>query len=249
MPVFLRPLSLILSAIHYLLFGVILVIFHIAQWLSLQIGGYEAHKKVVDGLNYIILLNLRIIGARPTLVNPYVLPPGRPIIFVSNHQSLYDIPGVGWFFRTHHVKYISKKSLGSGIPAISYNLKHGGSLLIDRKNPEEAIRLISAFGKYLADRNYSVLIFPEGTRSKTGKPRKFRKKGLESLIHNTPDALTVPITIHNSWKLLKNGPLQMPLGVKLVWEVHQPMEITPENFEEMFPLLENTITAPLISEV
>ncbi len=247
MPLLLRPISFILSAIHYLLFGLILVVFHVLQWLALHLGGYTAHKKVVDGLNLCTLLNMLVIGARPTLQNTQNLPLGRPIIFVSNHQSLYDIPGVGWFFRKHHVKYVSKKSLGSGIPAISYNLKHGGSVLIDRKKPQEAVRALQKFGQYIAKNNYAVLIFPEGTRSKDGKPRRFRKKGLKSLIEHTPNALTVPITINNSWKLLKNGPLQMPLGVRVTWLVHPPMEITPDNFEEQFGLLEKTITDAIIA--
>ncbi len=241
MPSYLKPISFILSSLHYLLFGAILVIFHLLQWLAYNIGGYKTHKKVVDLLNGTSLLNLRIIGAKTQFINPYKLPLDRPIIFVANHQSLYDIPGVGWYFRNHHVKYVSKMSLGHGIPAISYNLRHGGSVLIDRKNPKEAIEKLRTFGSYISKNNYSVLIFPEGTRSKDGIPKRFRRKGLEALIEHIPNALIVPIAINGSWKLLKNGPVQMPLGITISWEVLPPMEFNLDEFEQQFYQLEKCI--------
>ena len=41
--------------------------------------------------------------------------------------------------RKWHPKFISKKELGKGIPSVSYNLKYGGSALIDRKDPKQAL--------------------------------------------------------------------------------------------------------------
>jgi 1-acyl-sn-glycerol-3-phosphate acyltransferase len=41
--------------------------------------------------------------------------------------------------RDFHCKFVSKKELGKGIPSVSYNLRHGGSALIDRKDPKQAI--------------------------------------------------------------------------------------------------------------
>jgi 1-acyl-sn-glycerol-3-phosphate acyltransferase len=72
------------------------------------------------------------------------VPKNVPIIFVSNHQSMYDIIAMIWFLRRFHCKFVSKKEL-EGIPSIS-NLRHGGSALIDRKDPKQAIPAIKGLG-------------------------------------------------------------------------------------------------------
>ena len=63
----------------------------------------------------------------------------QPYIIVCNHQSLYDIPPLIWYLRQIHPKFISKKELGRGIPSVSFNLRHGGSLLIDRAKAKDAL--------------------------------------------------------------------------------------------------------------
>ncbi|NJK83130.1 MAG: hypothetical protein HC912_04220 [Saprospiraceae bacterium] len=62
------------------------------------------------------------------------LPTNRPMIIVSNHQSMFDIPAIGQLLQEHHPKYIAKKSLAKGIPSISYNIRKGGSISIDRQD-------------------------------------------------------------------------------------------------------------------
>ena len=50
--------------------------------------------------------------------------------------------------RQFHPKFISKKELGKGIPSVSFNLRHGGSALIDRKNPMQAVEAIRKLALY-----------------------------------------------------------------------------------------------------
>ena len=123
-----------LSVIFYIFFFINLLVFHPIQWLSLKLGGYEAHKKSVDIFNFFLLRCLNLLGTRFSIDSPYEIPVDRPCIFVANHQGMYDIPPIIWYFRRHHPKFVSKKELGKGIPSISFNLRHGGSILIDRKN-------------------------------------------------------------------------------------------------------------------
>ena len=91
--------------------------------------------------------------------NKNQLPKNNSIIFVANHQSTYDIPPLIWYLRDYHAKFISKKELGKGIPSISFNLRNGGSLLIDRKKPKEAIESIKAFAKEISKKNIQLLFF------------------------------------------------------------------------------------------
>jgi len=231
-----------LSAVYYLCFGLIIVIFHPIQWLCLNVFGYQAHKKSVDLLQLILIRCLHILGTRITFTNSYHITTNQPLIIVANHQSMYDISPLMWFMRKHHVKFISKKELGKGIPSVSFNLRHGGSVLIDRKNPMQAVKAIEAFSKYIESTNRAAVIFPEGTRSKTGAPKPFQKKGLMTLFEHIPTALVVPVTINNSWKMLIYGKFPLGIGNHLKFTVHKPLKVSDFKAEELIDKIEKQIT-------
>ena len=98
-----------LSVIYYIAFGLTLGIFHIIQWLSFNIGGPQAHKVSVDYFNVVLVWCLRILGIRFTFINEQRLPQDKPIIFVSNHQSMYDVSPLYVFFKTLSYKIRGKK--------------------------------------------------------------------------------------------------------------------------------------------
>lgn len=220
-----KLLAYFLSLIYYLAFGSVLFIFHIFQWITFYGFGYQAHKFTVDLLNFFILRCLNLLGTRIYFKNENKLPTDRSLLFVVNHQSTYDIPPIIWYLRKHHPKFISKKELGKGIPSVSFNLRHGGSVLIDRKKPKKALGLIRSFGEEISLKRHSAVIFPEGTRSRDGHPKKFQKSGLLTLFESMPEALVVPISVCNSWKFGSANYFPMPLFVKLELTVHPPLEI------------------------
>lgn len=170
----------------------------------------------------------RILGTRYSFQNDQNIPTDRPLIIVTNHQSMYDIPPIIWHMRKYHPKFVSKIELGKGIPSVSYNLRHGGSVLINRKDPKQSIAQLEKLGNYIEAHNRSAVIFPEGTRSRTGEPKPFRTTGLKVLMKNAPSALIIPISINNSWKLLRYGKFPMGLGSHVKFEVHPPMEISAD---------------------
>ena len=232
-----------LTVIYLLCFGLTLVIFHPIQWICLNAFGYQAHKKSVDALQFCLLRCLNILGTRFSFSNPYNIETDQPLIIVSNHQSMYDISPIMWYMRKYHPKFISKIELGKGIPSVSYNLRHGGSALIDRKNPRQSIKAIQDFSEYIETNKRAAVIFPEGTRSKTGEPKKFQRKGLITLFKGIPSATIVPITINNSWKTLRYGKFPMGLGARITFTVHHPLKLA--NFTDKDALvdsIEKTIT-------
>ena len=162
-------------------FGLCLVIFHPIQWICFNVFGYQAHKKSVDYLNFFLVKCTNILGTTYRFENLNSIPKNVPLIVVANHQSMYDIIAIIWYMRRYHCKFVSKKELGSGIPSVSYNLRHGGSVLIDRKDPKQAIPTIKGLSEYIEKNTRSAVIFPEGTRSKTGKPKEFAQSGLKIL--------------------------------------------------------------------
>jgi 1-acyl-sn-glycerol-3-phosphate acyltransferase len=236
-----KLLSYPLSVVYYFCFGLCLVIFHPIQWICLNVFGYQTHKKSVDYLNFFLVRCTNILGTTYTFKNRELIPENAPIIFVANHQSLYDIIGIIWFLRKFHSKFVSKKELGKGIPSVSYNLRHGGSILINRKDPKQAIPLIKGLSEYIETNNRSAVIFPEGTRSKTGKPKEFALSGIKILCKYAPSAYVVPISINNSWKMVKFGVFPMGLGNKLEFIIHKPIAVKDFAFEEIASKTEETI--------
>src|SRR5690606_24955369 len=101
--------------------------------------GYAAHKRSVDALNFCLIGTYYILFNSVKFINKQQLPVGRPMIIIANHQSLFDIPPMIYFFRKYHAKFISKIELTRNIPSISYNLKVGGGANIDRKDPRQSI--------------------------------------------------------------------------------------------------------------
>lgn len=189
---------------------------------------------------------LYVVGNRCTYENTQHLPEGKPLIIVSNHQSMFDIIAISWFMRKHHPKFISKVELGKGWPSVSFNLRNGGSVLIDRKNPRQSIPALSKFSKYIAQHKRSAVIFPEGTRSKTGKPKSFNTTGLKILLKNVPDALVVPVTINNSWKLLQYGAFPTNVGINLKLKVQEPLQVGSMPDDDLLAEAEHRVKKDII---
>ncbi len=230
----LRILSIPFSLIAYILFTFYLVVFHVIQWVSLRLFGYEAHKRSVDLLNFFLLSVLPFIFSRRSAEFRAEIPEGKPVIFVANHQGIFDIMTMGWYFRRYHPKYVSKIELGRRIPSVSFNLKYGGSALIDRSNPRQSLPALRKMSEYIQEHNRSVVIYPEGTRSRDGKPGRFAENGLKILCKYAPDALVVPVTINNSWKIFRYGGFPFGMGVGIRMISHAPLAVKDYDFEELF---------------
>ena len=219
-----KILSFLLTPVYLIIFGLLLGIFHPIQIITRWIWGYPVRKKVVDVLNFGLLYSLKILGTKITYIGLEKIPQGRPLIIVANHQTTIDIPAVIVGFRRNHPKFISKVELGKWIPSISYNLRHGGSVLIDRKNPRKAVKDILSLGKHIEENNYAACIFPEGTRSRDGKIKTFQPAGIASLIKTSPSALVVPFAIDGNYELMKHGYFPMSVGVHLKLTVFDPID-------------------------
>lgn len=232
-------LSAILSVVFLFTFTLLLIIFHPFQWLSFNLFGVKGHAKVINALNFCLVKTLLIIGVTVRVINKYKIPENTSIIFVSNHQSISDIPPIGWFFRKHNPKFVSKIELGKGIPSVSYNLKKGGAALIDRNDSKQSISELVAFSKRINKNKWGAVIFPEGTRSRDGVPKRFAQSGLKIITKYNNDGYVVPLTINNSWKIFRYGKFPLGLGSPITITTHKPIKINSLPYEE---LLEKTET-------
>ncbi len=236
-----KIISYPISFVAILIFLLTIVVFHPIQWFCFNVFGYQAHKKSVDYLNLVLLRIGHILFTNFKIEGRENIPTGVPIIFVANHQGMYDIIGMIWFLRKFHPKFVSKVELGKGIPSVSYNLRHGGSVLIDRKEPKTAIPMIKGLSEYIEKHKRSAVIFPEGTRSKTGKPKEFAQSGLKILCKYAPSAYVVPVTVNNSWKFFRYGAFPYGLGNQITFTIHEVLCVKDYSFEEISEIAENTI--------
>jgi 1-acyl-sn-glycerol-3-phosphate acyltransferase len=238
-----KILGYVLAPVVALVFFLLLCIFHPLQWLALKLFGYTGHKKTVDILNLCLVGSLYLAGDTVSFTNKQNLPVGRPMIFISNHQSTFDIPPLIWFLRKYHAKFISKIELTRGIPSISFNLKYGGAANIDRKDPRQSIMEIAKLGTNMKEKNWSAVIFPEGTRSKDGKVKPFQSAGIAALLKKCPNALLVPIAIKNSWKVVRFGYYPINTFIPIKFEVLEPIEPEKRPVDELVKLAEERIRA------
>ena len=208
----------------------------------MNVFGYRGHKFVIDILNFLLVKSLLILGIRVLFKNKYQLPKDTSLIFVSNHQSTFDIPPFGVFFRKYHPKFVAKIELGKGIPSVSYNLRHGGAALINRKDAKQALTALGKFSKNINKNKWGAIIFPEGTRSRTGKPKPFSVNGLKMITKYNKEGYIVPVTINNSWKVFKYGKYPFGLGSPIIFTTHKPIKIDSLPFEELIKETENAIT-------
>jgi len=220
-----------LTVVFYLFFGIELVVFEVVQRLMLNVFGYQAHKKSVDYFNWCIVKNLHVLGTRYTIDMPKDLPINKPVIIASNHQSMWDIPTLIWKFRSQRTKFVAKKELAKGIPSISYNLRNGGSVAIDRKKPKESILKIKSFAKLVKENSFAVCIFPEGTRSRDGKIKPFKVAGVKAILDEIPEALVLPVAIKNTGIIDNNGKFLKNIGVRVAFTQLEPRKLNLSNLE------------------
>jgi 1-acyl-sn-glycerol-3-phosphate acyltransferase len=238
-------LGYILSPIAILVFLLELVIFQPIQWFCYKFIGYKAHKAVVDFLDLLLTKTVYLLGNTVTFINNQNLPVGRPMIFLSNHQSLLDIPPLIYYLRKYHAKFISKIELTKGVPSISFNLKYGGGANIDRNDPRQSLMEMGKLGTRMKENKWSAVIFPEGTRSKTGQVKPFQAGGIAIILKKCPEALLVPIAINNSWKMIQYGLYPLNTFTNMTWEVLEPIEPGTGTVEEIVKEAENRIKKAL----
>lgn len=142
--------------------------------------------------------------------------PEEPCIFVCNHQAMFDA-----FLLIANISkltgFISKKEIKS-YPLIGYWIKKMHSVFIDRQNTRQAVKAINE-GVENLKKGYSMIIFPEGTRSLSSGMGEFKKGSMKLALKSR--APIVPITIDGTYRVLEVGDKVRGHLVKMI--VHKPI--------------------------
>ena len=151
--------------------------------------------------------------------------PKGPCVFIGNHTSILDIPIV-YYAANRIIGFISKKEILK-VPVLGYWLPRCKCIALDRSDNRDAVRVIKEGVNNIKD-GYSMMIFPEGTRSKDGKLRDFKKGSLKlATIAKVP---IVPITIDGAFRSFEKERKFKPEKIRVIFE--KPIETKDMNREE-----------------
>ncbi len=184
-------------------------------------------KYVVDRLG----LNIEIEGYDN-------LPDNGPVLFVSNHQSYFDILIAIYALRKFPFGYIAKESTNK-IPFFKSWLEDVKCLFIKRENAKEALKLVKEAGE-LFKKGYSMYIFPEGTRGDSEEITEFKPGAFKfATKHKVP---IIPITLIGTRKLYEEKGCFDKQDTKII--IHKPIEtkdLTKEEEKQMIKDVETII--------
>jgi 1-acyl-sn-glycerol-3-phosphate acyltransferase len=139
-------------------------------------------------------------GVRVVVRSRVRLDPGRPYVFMANHLSSIDI-WAALLAIPVPFRFIAKKQLGR-IPLFGWAMRAGRFIFIDRQNPALARRSIDKAAERIRG-GQSVVIFPEGTRSRDGHLGPFKKGGFHLAMTSSADI--VPMAIQGTRELMPRG--------------------------------------------
>jgi len=149
--------------------------------------------------------------------------------------------------RKYHPVFVSKLSLSKGLPSVSYNLRKSGAALIDRGDRLQALKEIMRLGIMIHERNFSAVIFPEGTRK--GKELKpFKPGGISALLKKAPNALIIPVAIKGTMDINLHKKYPLNIFKKLEWHVLDGIEPAGLTVDELMHEAREAIKNCLVSE-
>lgn len=155
---------------------------------------------------------VKITGSTIKVTGEEYIPVKGSVLFVCNHQGNFDIPILLGYINKPKA-FISKIEV-KRFPIIGQWMEVMKCVFMNRKNLKQSLRAINQGTKYLKE-GYSLVIFPEGTRSKSDKINEFKPGSLK--LATKSGVPIVPVTIKGSYKIMEqNGFLIKPAEVEVV---------------------------------
>jgi 1-acyl-sn-glycerol-3-phosphate acyltransferase len=162
-------------------------------------------------------LILKTTGVQVTVSGLERITPGTTYIFVSNHQSIYDIPVI-FSSVPYQLRIIAKASLAR-FPVLGWHLKRGGHLFVDRRRPDRT-GILKRWRALVSD-GLSLIIFAEGTRSADGTVAPFKAGSF--LLAIQAGLPIVPVAVEGTRHVMRKGRLRTEPG-KVRLMIHDPIQ-------------------------
>ncbi|MBD5198263.1 MAG: 1-acyl-sn-glycerol-3-phosphate acyltransferase [Bacteroidales bacterium] len=156
---------------------------------------------------------------------------GTSYVFVANHQSSYDIFAI-YGYLGHNFKWMMKKSL-ERIPLVGFSCKRSGHIMVDRSSPQAIRQTIENAERQLKD-GMSLVVFPEGSRTFTGRMGRFKRGAF--MLASEFRLPIVPLTIDGAYEVMpRTG--KIPHWGHITLTIHPPVP-APES-EHCQPLIDS----------
>ena len=147
------------------------------------------------------------------------IPADTPCVLVSNHASAADIP-ILFGFLPIQFRIIAKHSLFY-IPILGWCMRLAGYISINRSNPKKAMRSLKRAARQIRE-GYPAVVFPEGTRSRTGKLLPFIPGAFLLAIES--GVPVIPVGVSGSFDILASGSLRIQSNTRVVLKIGAPIE-------------------------
>lgn len=165
-------------------------------------------RSVTDGLD-----------VRCNVIHPENIPEKGPVVYISNHQSYADILAFLYAIRSHQVSFIAKDSL-SRIPVIGPWIRRIRGIYIHRGDARSSLATINEGVSYLKE-GFSLVIFPEGTRSQSSDMADFKPGSFK--LATKAKVPVVPVSLNGGYHLFEEKGV-ITKGVTIDFMVHPPIE-------------------------
>lgn len=152
-------------------------------------------------------------GSHLALTGLRNVPKGRPVIFMSNHQSYCDVPAL--FCLPAQFKWLADADLFR-IPVFGWAMRMAGYIPVRRGNAQEGLLSLAEANRYLME-GISIFVFPEGTRSHTGVLGRFQTGGFR--LAAQAQVPIVPVVISGTRQMLPRGSWIFRPGVRVELEI------------------------------
>lgn len=143
---------------------------------------------------------------------------GRPQIFLSNHVSYFDVLALTVLIPKRY-RFVGKREL-TRVPLWGRAWLASGHIAIDRGNTQSAVDSLDRAGRMIREDRSSIIIFPEGTRSRTCEMLPFKKGGFMLALHTGVDI--VPVAIRGTREIMPAGRWRMRPG-RIIVRFGQPI--------------------------
>lgn len=163
--------------------------------------------------------------------------PKQSYVFVANHQSFLDVFAVyGWL--PNNFKWLMKKEIRK-VPFVGTACAVAGHIFVDRSNPRAALQSMDHIKKELVD-GISTVIFPEGTRTKTGEMGRFKQGAFK--IAMDMGLPVVPLSLSGFFKAMPSGQAFANPRARVSLHIGKPIDISQFNdINEAMEYLRNEI--------
>ncbi len=198
-----RPLYLFSLILNTLMLSIVII----------AVSPFDRHGRALHYIGKLwAFINLYLPGTRVSVEGKEKLQANGAYVIMSNHQSLLD-PWILIAKLPFQLRWIIKSGV-KRMPVFGYALKRMGHIFVDknsRKGMVESVRM----AEEQIGRGASVVIFPEGTRSRDGRLLEFQRGG--AVIAARTGVPILPVTINGSRFVLPKGTLAlMPGKIKVV---------------------------------